>query len=124
MQAMLEVAAVLLVATGVAHSWLGERYILMRLFRHGDLPQLFGGTEFTARTLRFAWHITSLAWFGFAALLLVIARGAARIDTIGAVAGSTFIAHGVLALAGSRGRHLSWVVFFLVGSLILFATRR
>ena len=45
-------AAVLCFAVGLAHSVLGERYILVRLFRRTDLPKLFGGTEFTVRTLR------------------------------------------------------------------------
>ena len=35
-----------------------------------DLPRLFGSDWFTRRTLRFAWHITSVAWLGFAALLV------------------------------------------------------
>jgi len=43
----LYLCAILTVAIGVAHSYLGERYILIRLFRRPDLPQLFGGTEFT-----------------------------------------------------------------------------
>ena len=68
-------AAGLAVALGIAHSFLGEKYILIRLFRRSDLPQLFGGTEFTIRTLRFAWHLTSVAWWGAAALLFLLARG-------------------------------------------------
>lgn len=48
----LYLAASLLVATAAAHSYLGERYILVRLFRRDNLPRLFGGTEFTVRTLR------------------------------------------------------------------------
>jgi hypothetical protein len=57
MTSALYVAAALMVGVGIAHSVLGERYILMRLFRRGELPRLFGGTEFTARTLRFAWPV-------------------------------------------------------------------
>jgi len=38
------------VLVGVAHSVLGERYILIRLFKREGLPKLFGGTEFTTRT--------------------------------------------------------------------------
>jgi len=49
----LYVAALLVVATGMAHSYFGERYLLMRLFRRNDLPKLFGSTDFTVRTLRF-----------------------------------------------------------------------
>ena len=53
-------AAVLVVGIGIAHSWLGERYILMRLFRRQNMPHLLGSDDFTKRTLRFAWHITTL----------------------------------------------------------------
>jgi hypothetical protein len=51
------IAAGLAVLLGVAHSYLGERYILVRLFKRSDLPKLFGGQEFTRHTLRFAWHL-------------------------------------------------------------------
>ena len=74
MQSLYLVAAGLCFALGVAHSILGERYILIRLFRRADLPKLFGGTEFTSRTLRFAWHLTSVAWWGAAALFYYMAR--------------------------------------------------
>ena len=55
-------AATLAVGVGLAHSYLGERYILTRLFRRTPLPPLFGSDTFTRRTLRFAWHITTVAW--------------------------------------------------------------
>ena len=68
------IAAVLAFAIGLAHSYLGERYLLTRLLRRPDaLPPLFGRVESTARTLRFAWHLTTIAWFGLGAVLLVIA---------------------------------------------------
>ena len=46
----LQVAAFLICAVAVAHSYLGERYILIRLFRRDDLPRIMGGAEFTKRT--------------------------------------------------------------------------
>ena len=67
------VAALLAASLGVAHSYLGERYILIRLLRRDNLPTLFGGVEFTKRTLRFAWHLTSVAWIGLAGLLVAMA---------------------------------------------------
>ena len=51
---MLQLAALLIVLLGLAHSILGERYILGRLFRRSDLPKIFGSADFTVRTLRFA----------------------------------------------------------------------
>lgn len=121
MTTALTIAAFALVGVGIAHSILGERYILMRLFRRGDLPRLLGGTEFTRRTLRFAWHVTSIAWWGFAALLLMVACGPIATQDVARVTGVTLIATGLVALAGSRGRHLSWPVFLAIGSIALMA---
>ena len=123
MYVALYVAALLLIAVGVAHSCLGERYILIRLFRREDLPKLFGGTAFTVRTLRFAWHLTTVAWFGFAVLVVLLADPTATPGAIGLVIGAVFLLHGVVALVASRGRHLAWPVFLAVGMLVLFATR-
>jgi hypothetical protein len=64
---MLVAAAVLMFLLGLAHSVLGERYLLIRLFRRPDLPTLFGGTAFTTQTLRFAWHLTTVIAWGLAA---------------------------------------------------------
>jgi hypothetical protein len=123
MNALLYIAASLIVIVSVAHSYLGERYILVRLFRRNDLPKLFGSAAFTARTLRFAWHITSIAWLGLAAVLVVLAHPPASSSALGLVVGCTFLAHGVVALVGSRGKHLSWPVFLAIGILAIYATR-
>ena len=118
------VAAFLTLAIGLAHSWLGERYILMRLFRRQNIPHLFGSDTFTKRTLRFAWHLTTVAWFGAAALLLILASypldASARM--LSRVIAATFLVSAVVALVGSRGRHLSWVVFLLIAGLVWAGT--
>ena len=68
---MLAIASLLLIFIGIVHSYLGERYILIRLFKR-ELPKLFGSDLFTKKVLRFAWHLTTLAWFGFAGILLAL----------------------------------------------------
>lgn len=123
MSIALYVAAVLAAAIGVAHSYLGERYILIRLFRRNDLPRLFGGTEFTVNTLRFAWHLTSVAWWGFAAILLLLARPPVSAGAVGVVVGVTFLVHCLIAFLGSGGRHPAWIVFLVIGVLAIHATR-
>lgn len=123
MEFALYFAAFLAVAIGVAHSWLGERYILMRLFRRDDLPKLFGGSEFTTRTLRFAWHITSIAWLGFAAILVLLAEQQPTAEAIGIIIGVTFLIHSLVTLVASKGRHLAWPVFLAIGVLAIYATR-
>ena len=115
---MLILAAFLAFGIGIVHSALGERYILMRLFRGSRIPPLFGGDQFTKRTLRFAWHLTTVAWWGFAYLLVLLSRDAADLEpaVLRAVAG-TFFVTGAIALVASRGKHLSWVVFWAIAAL-------
>ena len=50
MNVLFLLAAAFAMVLASAHSYLGERYILIRLFRRPDLPRLFGGVEFTKRT--------------------------------------------------------------------------
>jgi hypothetical protein len=119
---MLVTAAVLVFLTGVAHSYLGERYILVRLFRRDNLPKLFGGTAFTIGTLRFAWHITTVAWFGLGAMLVLAARGALTADLVLEVIAWTAIGSAALPVIFTRGRHLSWMVFLAVAGLIFAAS--
>lgn len=116
---MIQLAALLFVALGVAHSILGERYILVRLFRREDLPRIFGNTRFTTETLRFAWHLTTVAWFGFAALLLQISHGQLTPSSAAQIIGGTSIASGLLPLVITRGKHLSWLVLFAIGGILL-----
>lgn len=121
METMLYSAAILLVGIGVAHSYLGERYILIRLFRRSDLPKLFGGTEFTVRTLRFAWHITSVAWLGFAALFVVLANPPVTERGLSGVLAGVLLATAMTIFVGSRGKHLAWIVFVVTGGIASYA---
>ena len=111
------VAATLLAVTAAAHSVLGERYILVRLFRRDDLPRLFGSDAFTKRTLRFAWHLTTIAWLGLAAILAALAqsRGGAG-SVLQIVALTCFVTAAVIAVT-SRGKHLAWPLFLAVALL-------
>ena len=121
MNGLLVAAAVLLVLVGLVHSVLGERYILVRLLRREGLPKILGSEAFTKKTLRFAWHITTLAWFGIAALLVLLAGPAPSRESLLLTVGLTFLATGLVALVASRGRHLSWIVFLAVAGLVLAA---
>jgi len=119
----LYLAASLTLFIGIAHSCLGERYILIRLFRRDDLPRLFGSSDFTVRTLRFAWHLTTVAWCGLAAILILLAQESATPGNLGLIVGGTFLVHGFVALVASRGKHFAWPVFLAIGVLALYATR-
>jgi hypothetical protein len=108
--------AVLAFGIGLAHSYLGERYILIRLFRRTNLPHLFGGDDFTKQTLRFVWHVTTIAWWGLGALLVMVA--ARPMDPAGRgillIVALTFLVTAAITLVATRGRHLSWVVFLMI----------
>lgn len=121
MTTMLYIAAFLAFAVGIAHSALGERYILVRLFRRTELPKLFGSTLFTMRVLRFAWHLTTIAWWGFAAILVLLATRSVSPHNLSIVLAITFLITGAITFAISRGKHLAWPVFLFIGGVCLYA---
>lgn len=113
----LSAAAALVFLLGAAHSVLGERYILIRLFRRSDLPRLFGGTAFTTRTLRFAWHLTTVIAWGQAALLWQLGQGVTDPRSLARTLAVTLLVSALLPLVITRGRHLSWLVLLVAGGL-------
>ncbi|MEO1259037.1 MAG: hypothetical protein AAFZ15_09565 [Bacteroidota bacterium] len=117
----LYIAACLAFVTGAAHSYLGERYILIRLFRRQNLPKLLGGTDFTRQTLRFAWHITTVLLWGFSAFFILMANESCTFQNIAWIGAATFIITGAISLIASKGRHLSWIAFLSIGFICLYA---
>lgn len=122
---MLITAAGLALSIAVAHSWLGERYIISRLLRLEKLPRLFGDDSFTRQTIRFGWHLTTVAWVGLAAVLMMLSgvfpalqAGSGILSLIAA----TFFFSALLAWVFTRGRHLSWVVFLAIAALCILAS--
>lgn len=98
------VVVVCLVVLGLAHSALGESDVLRPLF----------AAEWTVamprwaleRILRFAWHLTSFAWFALAAIIAGVGAPAA----IGVMS----IASAAIVFVMLRG-HLAWPLFLLAG---------
>jgi len=110
---MLLIGSLLLIFIGIVHSYLGEKYLLNRLFKRENLPKLLGSDWFTKRILRFAWHITTLAWWGFAAILLLLSDPSDNIRSeILITIAIVFTLSGLVSLFFSRGKHLSWLFFF------------
>jgi hypothetical protein len=106
------IVAASLVALAALHSSLGERHLLQPLF--AQMPALAVGRGFARRTLRFAWHLTSVLWLALAALAL----RADRTDEV--IIGAAMALSAAMALVGSRGRHFAWALFFAaaVASLV------
>ena len=105
----LALAAGSLVVLAVLHSALGERLLLGPLLAAPALPPLGIPAGLARRTLRFAWHLTSLAWLGLAWVAVAEPR------TLPAV-GVVLALSGLGALVGSGGRHFAWAVM-LAGAL-------
>lgn len=113
-------AAILVCVIGVAHSWLGERVLVSRLLRLEHLPRLGKSDGFTRRIIRFAWHLTTVAWWGLGSILLLLSGVSFGCDVHRAVIhviAATFFISGIMALLWTRGRHLSWIVFFAIAIL-------
>jgi len=118
---MLIGAAALAIFIGIVHSYLGERYILVRLFKRNNLPKLLGSDWFTKRVLRFAWHLTTVAWWGFAAILYIISGSNENIEKqILIIIAVVFLASGLLSATFTKGKHISWVVFWLISGISIY----
>ncbi len=115
-------AAMLTVAVGALHSWLGERLLIGPLLAApaSDGPLARG---FLRRVLRNAWHITSFAWAGMGLVLasLAFAPLDAQGRRVAAIIGAIFACHALFVFAMSRGRHIGWPFFLAIGALALWA---
>lgn len=123
MSAPLLTAAVLLVAIGLVHSWLGERRLIGPLLAPATRTGLLEKSVFARRVLRFAWHLTTLTWVGIAAVLTMLARGpleASGRATLWALA-VTMAATGLVILWTGRGRHWAWPVFVAIAACSAYA---
>jgi hypothetical protein len=113
------IAALLTVAIGIAHSWIGERLLIGPLLAPDRRSGILAASAFARNTLRFAWHVTSIAWWGLGAVLALLATSplGAQGRLIIAAIGATFLITGLITLVASRGRHLAWPVFLAIAGL-------
>ncbi|TSD87415.1 hypothetical protein FFK22_017230 [Mycobacterium sp. KBS0706] len=109
--ALLLAAALLLVVTAVVHSVVGERRLISPvLARHDGILK----SPLARFVLRFAWHITSVAWIVIALILAVLVLDPTAVRWWAAVGtGAIFTAIGAFTALSSRGRHIGWP--FLTG---------
>jgi len=108
-----QLAAGLLVLLAIVHSTLGESSILGPLFKQEwKVVEPRWAVE---RILRFAWHLTSVAWLALAAVLL----GAAVLSV---VAGFAIVSAAIIFVM-LRG-HLAWPLFLLAALAALHADQR
>ena len=120
-RALLWVAALLLVTCGVIHSYLGETLLFPRLFALPDLPLFRHDRRFTEAVLRYAWHLTSFAWWGMAAAIAVMPL-AADMHRVGRILGATVFLTGVVIVFTCGVRHPGWLLFLTAGACVLYVT--
>ena len=115
---LMGVAGSILFLIGGLHSFLGERLVFPRLFALAELPLLRRDRAYTENVLRFAWHLTSLAWWGLSALLFALAASPHNQHVLGLVLGAVPFLSGLVILFSCGPRHPAWSLFLLAGSLI------
>jgi hypothetical protein len=125
MSAPVALAGALAIALGLAHSVIGELRVVGPICARPDVPPLWGRAELMRRTVRFAWHLTSIAWITAGALLLVFAgRLLEQTALLGVrVIAASFLASAALAFVVSRGRHPAWVVCLAIAAAAWLGAR-
>ena len=117
-QMTLLAAAVLTIGLGAVHSWLGEQRLIGPLLSPKNQFGILAG-GFARKILRFAWHLTTLAWWGMAAILMALARSPlgeqGRMAVL--IIAATVALTGIVIFVASRGRHLAWPVCWLIAGL-------
>jgi hypothetical protein len=113
---------VLVLGAALAHSLLGEKVVLRRVYRHSenDAAQNRRAADdpVTRQTLRLAWHSLTVALLGFAGILLQAAFDGAAFGSSWRgtmmILSATFGALALLSLVIARGRHVGWMWFAAV----------
>lgn len=122
----LVLAGLLSAVIASVHSWLGEARLIGPLLDPATRTGLLAKSEFARNVLRFAWHLTSIAWIGIGATFLAFAHYAAATMNSGERAGlaalvATMATTGAVICASSRGRHLAWPVFAIIAAFTAYA---
>lgn len=110
---LLTLAAVMLVATMLVHSVLGQRRLMRPLL---DEQSGVMQRPLARFIVPFAWHLTSGIGFVLASILFAWAWMPDRARTIGlATTGVVFTLSGIGDAIGSKGQHVGWPPLTLIG---------
>jgi hypothetical protein len=117
------ISGILAFVVGLAHSFLGERFFLPRL-RQKEAPVDVGTEIFVNRTLRGAWHLSTLACWSSAVILIVFAFRPLddSIIIVMRVISNFYLFSGILSVFMSHGRHFIWIIFFVLSLVTWFGT--
>lgn len=118
-QIALTLASLLIVATMIVHSMLGQRRIIRPLLKEGAGVMQKPLARFI---VPFAWHLTSFIGLIVAAILFAWAWAPDQARTIGlAMTGIVFTVGGIWDAIGSKGQHIGWPPLTLIGLSALVA---
>ncbi len=117
------ISGILALVVGFAHSFLGEKFFLPRL-RQKETIDDFGTERFVNRTLRGAWHLASIASWSSAVIMIIFAFRPLddSIIIVARVMSNFYLFSGLLSVFMSHGRHLLWIIFFILSLLTWLGT--
>lgn len=107
-------AAIILVVVGIGHSALGEAQVLRPLLAQASWSIPGVPRAAADRLLRFAWHLTTLAWWALAAALVGV--------PIEVAFAATCLGAAAIILVVIPG-HLAWPAFLAAGLLALWSAQ-
>lgn len=116
-------AGLLTMLIGIIHSIVGEVKLISPIQHLEKLPPLQGSVLQTKRTLRFAWHVTSVLGMGIGAVLVFYATEPSlpppeRFVLI--IIDITLSLSFIVSLIGSRGKHPAWVGLLIASGLLTY----
>jgi hypothetical protein len=118
---LLFVSAGITVFIAIVHSYLGEKRILPRLFANAG-AMFRGDPALMSSILRWAWHLTSLAWITLALLLVAMTRVPADARTVPVAIIAGYLAlSGLICILTTRGRHIAWPFFMAAAATAAWA---
>jgi hypothetical protein len=120
---LLFVSAGITTLIAVLHSYLGEKKILPRLL--ANTGSIFRDPALIRSILRWAWHLTSLAWIALALLLVAMTRVPADARTLPVAIIAGYLAlSGLICFVTTRGRHIAWPFFLAAAATAAWETSR
>ncbi len=100
-------AGMISILAGLIHSWLGERQLL------GPVLASMAEGSTGRRVLRYAWHLTSLAWAAVGAVLVALALSPPDLLFFFVLLIVTVLLwlNGLASFLAGGVRHIGWPVF-------------
>jgi hypothetical protein len=118
---LLALAGLCCLAAALVHSTVGERLFVRPIIARMDWSGLPLNPAFARRVVRLAWHVTSVTWLGFGAILLSPALGIHSAQVAYWVALATFGTAFLMTGAGTRWQHRGWPVFAVITAALAAA---